>query len=160
LRSAVPPPRDAATRARVEELRSRLAEVKALTDTGRWSSAQEKAGPLVAQVRALGYGPLLAEALAAQGWLQNYLADLAASARSLEESGWTALGAHRDDLAAEVAAQLVGTAGYHLGRLEEAERWERLGQALLARLGGGHERAAAWLVHDRGLVNLRRGDYK
>ena len=44
LQAAVAPPADWATRARVAALRKDLAEVKALTDTGRWPAARQRVG--------------------------------------------------------------------------------------------------------------------
>jgi eukaryotic-like serine/threonine-protein kinase len=158
LRSVVPPPADAGTRARVAVLRRDLAEVKALTDTGQYPAALGKAKPLVDSVRALGYGPLLAEALAARAWLENESGDPTASTKTLEEALWAGLAARRDDIATQSVALLVGITGYDLARPEESARWEKLGQALLARLGPGHELAAAWFYQGRALARQRRGD--
>ena len=158
LRTVVPPPADAKTRARVTELRGHLAEVKALTDTGQWPAASRKAGPLVEAARAVGYEPLVAEALAAQSWLEVQTGESAAAAKTLEAEVWAALAARRDDLAAEAAAQAMAMAGYFLARHDEAERWEKLAEALLRRLGPGHDRTAAWLYQDRGNVRIREGN--
>jgi tetratricopeptide (TPR) repeat protein/tRNA A-37 threonylcarbamoyl transferase component Bud32 len=159
LRTVTPPPADAGTRARVAALRGNLAEIKALTDTGQWPVARRKAEPLVDAARAVGYEPLLAEALAAKSWLEIQMGDSASAPKTLESEVCAALAARRDDLAAEAAAQAMGTAGYLLGRREEAERWERLAEALQRRLGPGHDRTAAWLYQDRANVRMRRGDY-
>jgi tetratricopeptide (TPR) repeat protein len=158
LRAVVPPPADAATRARVDAVRVELADVKALTDTGQWVEARRKAAPVVATARAIGYGPLLAGALEAQGAVQGSMGDAAASANSIEEAVWAALASRNDDVALECAALLSGIVGYEAGRYDEAIRWDRLGQAILTRLGPGHERAAAWLAHNRGLIRLKQGE--
>jgi tetratricopeptide (TPR) repeat protein len=158
LRTVVPPPADAETRGRVALLRGHLAEVRALTDTGQWPAASRKAGPLVEAARAVGYEPLLAEALAAQSWLEGQTGEFAAAAKTLEAEVWAALAAHRDDLAVEAAAEAMAVAGYSLGQHEEAERWEKRAEALQRRLGPGHDRTAAWLYHDRGLVRTREGN--
>jgi hypothetical protein len=76
-------------------------------------------------------------------------------ARSLEiyeKTVWTALAAHRDDLAVESAAALVGIAGYYLARPDDSARWAVIAQALLERLGPGHNRAAAWFYQDRAVA--------
>ena len=160
LRTVVPPPADAETRGRVALLRGHLAEVKALTDTGQWPAASRKAGPLVDAARAVGYEPLLAEALAAKAWLESETGQPAVAAKTLEAEVWAALAARRDDLAAESAAQAMAMAGYFLGHREEADRWEKLAEALQRRLGPGHDRSAAWLYQDRADIRLRRGDYQ
>jgi eukaryotic-like serine/threonine-protein kinase len=158
LRAVVPPPADAGTRARVAVVRGDLAEVKALTDTGQWPAARGKAGPLVDAARAVGYEPLMAETLAAQAWLQMQTGESVAATKTFETTLWAALAAHRDDIAAESAANLVATTGYYLGRREEGERWEKVAEALQRRLGPGHDRAAAWLYQDRGSFRVRLGD--
>ncbi len=107
LRAAVPPPADAGARARVAELETRLAEVKALTDTGKWLEAQRRVGPLVDAARTAGYKPLLAETLEAQAWLETELGQWGLAGRTLEEAVWVALAAHRDDISTESAAQLM-----------------------------------------------------
>jgi eukaryotic-like serine/threonine-protein kinase len=160
LRAVVPPPPDTETRERVAVLRGHLAEVKALTDTGQWPAASRKAGPLVEAARAVGYEPLVAEALAAQCWLEIQTGDATTAAKTLEAEIWAALAARRDDLAAEAAAQAMAMAGYFLSRREEADRWEKLAEALQRRLGPGHDRTAAWLYQDRADVRMRRGDYR
>ena len=67
LRAVVRPPEDAATRARVDELRERLAELKARFDAGRWKEALKEAPALVAKRARIGYQPLVAETLALSG---------------------------------------------------------------------------------------------
>ena len=69
LRSGVAPPRDPKTRARVTAAGDQLARVKALTDTGQWSEAKRRFPPIIAEARATGYTPFIAEALDAFGWL-------------------------------------------------------------------------------------------
>ncbi|MBL8954988.1 MAG: protein kinase [Myxococcaceae bacterium] len=66
LLEAVPPPSDAATRAKLAEVRERLATVNALTELGRVDEGTPLAAAVVAEARQLGYAPLLAEALESQ----------------------------------------------------------------------------------------------
>ncbi len=157
LRSTFPPPADPATRARVAATRSDLAEVKALADTGRWSEARRKLPRLVEAARSSDYAPLLAETLATRGWLEDQAGEKSYE-KTYEEALWTALEGRHDDVALECAAQLVGV-GYE-GSLEDAARWDHLGQALLKRLGAGHDRMAGWLMNNRAIVGWRRGEYR
>jgi tRNA A-37 threonylcarbamoyl transferase component Bud32 len=159
LRAVVPPPADRAQHAQVEALQARLADLRAQFATGRWAAARAAAAPLVSEAREVGYQPLLAEALAAQAWVETESTNAGASYALLEEALWLALAVGRDDIAAESAAQLVALSGYRLGRQEEASRWERVATALLQRIGPGHERIAAWFYQDRGSVYERRGEY-
>jgi tetratricopeptide (TPR) repeat protein len=158
LREAVPPPADAAARARVAQLRTELAEVKALTNTGQVVLASRKVAPVVEGARATGYAPLLAESLETRAWLEEKLGEPAVAVKSAEEALHKALAGRRDDIALECASLLVGYLSDRLDRLDDAERWEGLGRALLERAGPGHERAAAWLMNDRGILRWRRGD--
>jgi tetratricopeptide (TPR) repeat protein len=79
---------------------------------------------------------------------------------SLEEALWQAIATRRDDIALKCAAELEGILGYFFDRAQEGERWARFGEALLARLGPGHERSASWLHHNRGLILERRADFR
>ena len=150
LRSVVPPPTDPIVRSRVAEIEVRLSQVKALRDTGNWTEARRQVAPLVDSARATAYEPLLAEALALQAWLEIQLGDTAAARTSQEESVWVALVAHRDDIAAESAAEMLGLADLLAGSQREVERWDNLAQALIRRLGPGHERIAGWYHQNRG----------
>jgi eukaryotic-like serine/threonine-protein kinase len=160
LQAVVLPPADAATRARVDSLRKDLAEVNALKDTGQLPAARRRAGPLVDSAHAVGYQPLLVETLATSAWLAAESGAVSEAAKIYQQTVWSALAAHRDDIAAESAAALVGINGYHLGRSGEAERWAEVGEALVQRLGPGHDRTASWFYQDRGIARERQGDYR
>ena len=160
LRAAVAPPADPGTRARVDALRPRLAEVKALADTGQLAEAHRKATPLLAEARATGYIALQAEVLEALGSLDYYRGELGSATALLEEALWTALTSRRDDIAVKCAGNLAALAGYHRTDFAQAARWDQLGRAMLGRLGPGQEDAAAWLMHDRAMLHMRRGEMR
>jgi eukaryotic-like serine/threonine-protein kinase len=160
LRAVVPPPADAEARARVAALTTRLTEVKALRDTGQWKGALAEAGTLASDARAVGYEPLLADVLALRSWLEQESGDSMAAGKTREEVVWMALAAHRDDIAGESAAQLVGIHGYSLSNREEANRWNKVADALVRRLGPGHDRIGSWLHQSRGASSLRAGDFQ
>jgi tetratricopeptide (TPR) repeat protein len=159
LRAAVPLPTDAASRARVARLENHLAEIKALTDTGQWTTARRQVEALVNEVRAVNYEPLLAETLEARAWLEVQLGDLSAADEMLEEDVWVALAAHRDDIAAESAAQLIDVSLVSRPPVQ-SKRWSALTEALLQRLGPGHDRIAAWFHHNRAIYLFRIGDFQ
>jgi tetratricopeptide (TPR) repeat protein len=159
LRAVVPPPTDAVARARVAELETRLAEAKALADTGRWQEARRRVNPIVDDARTAGYEPLLAEALDARAWLESQLGDLAGGEKTQQEALWAALAVHRDDIAAESATELLALGSYHIGRPQAPGRWEPLAEALVGRLGSGHDRIAGWFHQAVALMSMREGQY-
>ena len=160
LKAAAPPPADPRVRARVAELESAVAEVRVLTDTGRWTDAQARVAHLADQARATGYESVLADVLSAQSWLEAQTGMEKEGAQNLERGIWAAVAARRDDLAAEMAAHLVGLAGYLLGRHDDAQRWKDFSESFLRRLGPGQERTEAWLAHDWGLTQQRNGQHE
>ena len=159
LRESVEPPRDEATRARAEDIRGRLATAKALHDTGRHAEARAQTQSLIAEARALGYRSLLAEVLCLSGKISNGPSFRADVVKDLEESVWTALAVRRDDVAAEAGARLAADTGAYLARPEEGERWARLTNAILDRMGPGHELIRAWLLQSEGLIKQGQRDY-
>jgi tetratricopeptide (TPR) repeat protein/tRNA A-37 threonylcarbamoyl transferase component Bud32 len=160
LRAAVPPPRDAQIRRRVDDVRARLADVKALADTAQYPEALKRLTALVPDARATGYAPVVAEPLEVLGRIHGLSGDAEGARSELEEGVWLAIAARRDDLAVACAGLLVAVSGYEQAHFDEAERWYRLGDALLARAGPGQNLAKAWLLHDHGLALNRRGEYR
>jgi tetratricopeptide (TPR) repeat protein len=159
LRADVEPPHDAAARARVAELRQRLAVAKALDDTGQHKRAVAEGQALEREARALGYRPLLAEVLQTTAMFQNgFGGDAAATVNRLSEAALTALAVKRDDIASEAGATLVGMSGYYLHRHDEAQHWARFTRAVLDRMGPGHERVRAWVLQAESQMKLQDGD--
>jgi tetratricopeptide (TPR) repeat protein len=144
----------------VSELRKTLADVKALVDTGQFPAARRSAGPLIDAATTVGYAPLLVEALATSAWLEAESGAPAKAAEIYARVVWSALAAHRDDIAAESAAQLIGIDGDYLGRTQDADRWVDAGEALLQRLGPGHDRIASWFYQGRGANHDSKGEFE
>lgn len=160
LRTTGAPPSDPSSRQRLAAIRTGLADVKALSDTGQWAGARQKVAPVVAAARELRNSAALAEALQALGWLQEFSGESAAAAHTLEDALWEAVQGRRDDIAVECAGSLAAIAGTRLADHGQSDRWIRMGHALLSRLGVGQERAAAALHHGRGNAKYGRGDPK
>ena len=158
LRAIVEPPADATTRARVDELRRRAAVAKAMNDTGRNAQALDVGSKLVAEARSLAYAPLTAELLAMVGSFQQSALFQPAAVKTMEEATWTAIRSKRDDIAAEAASQLAGMVGYMLHRGDEGQRWADLADALLDRLGEGHELTRASVMQNRASIVMAFGD--
>src|SRR5450432_970116 len=151
LRAVVKPPEDSATRAKVDELRLRVADLKARFDAGRWKEALRDAPGLVSAAQALGYQPLLAETLLLQGNILMTAGDPAAAEKTIVKAYWRADASRHDEVRAEAAVMLIFVVGFQEGHLDDAERWATAGQSVLERLGG-HEILKAWLLNDLGCV--------
>jgi eukaryotic-like serine/threonine-protein kinase len=156
LRAVVRPPEDPVTRARVDDLRRRLADVKARGDAGLWREGLPAARALVDEARHLGYQPLIAETLAEVGQRYINLADPVAAGAVLEEAFWQADAARHDDVRVEVAGHLVWTTGYLQSRFADSDRWARTAESVLQRIGG-HELQRAWLLNNVASIEGLRG---
>jgi tetratricopeptide (TPR) repeat protein len=159
LRSVVRPPEDPATRARVDELRGRLADLKARFDAGSWRDGGGATDALAAEARSLGYQALTAEVLALSGREHVRVADNVGSERSLEEAFWLADASRHDDVRAAVATDLVWTFGYLKNDYAEAGRWAGRADAVLRRLGG-HDLERAWLLNNIASVDGLQGRHE
>ena len=135
LTAAVPPPEDPAAAVRVAALRERLAEARAAAATAKPAEAATLAAEVVQAAEALGFRPLLAEALAVRGSVALARGEYEPGCRSLEDALWLADTVRDDVLLADTMAELVHILGVRLVRFEEALRWRRHADAVVARLG-------------------------
>ena len=135
LLAEVEPPADAAMQASVEALQTRIADVRALHQTAKFTAGRAMAETIVTEAEALGYQPLIAEASLWRGMIAGKLADYAAASRSLEAAWWTAL-ASRDDLAAVSAAIALAELAATQRQGEPGRVWSSNAQALIERQGG------------------------
>ena len=158
LRGSVEPPRDAATRARVEEIRKRLAVAKALNDTGKHEEATTLCRTLLGAARDTAYRPLLAEVLAISASASSSVNFHAEMMPIQEEAVMTALAASRDDLAAGEAVTLAGSLREYLGQRDDSTFWLELGRALAARLGSSEDRLRSWVYQTDAVWKLRAND--
>ena len=160
LRAVVSPPRDPVVRKRVADIRRRAAEIRALVEaTARYGEALVLADPLVSEARSLGYEPLLAEILALRAWIESLTARRPKmAAEDYEEALWAAEATRHDQIAAEAAIGEVGICGFYFQRFEDGERWGHLADAILKRMGPGHDRLQGWLAHNRGWMHDVAGE--
>jgi serine/threonine protein kinase/tetratricopeptide (TPR) repeat protein len=136
LLAAVEPPKDAATRAKVEELRVALGKAKVLTDAGKYADAAAIAKQATSDARKLAYRPIVAAALVQLGELQSYLGDRETSAATLRESIRTADASRDDAVRARAFTWLVGVVGYDLEKPAEGLVLAEDARAALERIGG------------------------
>ncbi len=156
LRSAVKPPEGLETRATVDRLRSRLAEVGVLGQVGRLSDGLRGLLAIEDEVRGLGYLPLVAEMLLELGKLYTEQRDGSAAGRVLEDAVWTAELCGYDEVSAEAASMLVFVVGDTQLRFDAAEIWSRFAETTLRRMGG-HDSLWGWLFNNRGAMRSRQG---
>jgi serine/threonine protein kinase/tetratricopeptide (TPR) repeat protein len=156
LRAIVRPPDDPTTRAGAEQLRTRLAGVRALANLGRVADGLKAVVPLESEARNLRYAPLLAEVLFTSGMLRLYAGDLDTATRVLEDAAWTAELCRHDEVAAEAATNLVFATGHSQSRFDAGELWSRHAETILARMGG-HDLIRGWLFNNRSAMRATQG---
>ncbi|ATB31022.1 tetratricopeptide repeat-containing serine/threonine-protein kinase [Melittangium boletus] len=150
-----PRPADPTRRAQLESLEARLGEVKALLDVSHYPEALAQARQLAPQVEATGYLPLMAEQRFHEGWLQALLGEKQEGARLLEQAVYDATTGRADRLEVSILNKLLYVTGERK-HYEDAERWARLGEATVRRLGGDAVLESD-LLANRANVALMRG---
>jgi serine/threonine protein kinase/tetratricopeptide (TPR) repeat protein len=151
LRAVLAPPADPSTRQRVEALRNRLVDVKALEDAGHYSRTMEAAAQVVVEARVVGYRPLVAESLNRLARLQLVTGHVADADANFEQAVWVAEASSDDELVAEVSSQEIYVSGYLQHDMPRARRWMNLAEAVLDRIGG-HDQIRAWTLNNIGVV--------
>ena len=149
LTAPVRPPTDAAARAQVAALTTRLAAVKAQTDTGQYAAAVTAGTALRPEVEATGYLPLVAETLQQLAEASAQAGDPAAARAALADATWAAEASHHDAAAARAWVTLVFVAGFLGGDREAGEAAVRRADAAVLRIGDPGEL--------RGRLELNRG---
>lgn len=146
LTAVEPEPADPAARAEIAAIRRELAAVTAAREAGLASASRDRAEPLVARARAVGYGPLLAQVLLAWARAKS---DAGAPLDEMVAPGSEA--AHladrgRDDGTRADAATCLVQWMAEGSRFAEAERWSEFGDGALERSGSDAARKEDWLL--------------
>jgi serine/threonine protein kinase/tetratricopeptide (TPR) repeat protein len=157
LRSGLSPPGDPAVRRRVDDLRQRLVEVKALQDAGQYSRALADTVQIVAAARDAAYRPLIAEALNRLARLQLDTGHPQEADTNFEEALWIAEASSHDEVVTDVATTQIFVAGYIERDMPKARRWIRQAESFLERMGG-HDLLRAWMLNNIGVVLDANGD--
>ena len=157
LRMPVRPPPDPTTRARVEEIRKKIAQARALEKAGKYPAALAIAAPAVDEAKSLHYRPVEAEALLQLGRLQDNSGDSKAAENTLEEAALAAEASRSARVAASAWGRLVYV-GDHLARFDQAQAWGRLASAKLDAVGGDDEIFAV-LLNGLGNIFAEQGKY-
>jgi tetratricopeptide (TPR) repeat protein len=149
LRAVIRPPDDAASRARVEALRTEKARMVALRDAGGCAQAELLAQDLIPRVRKEGYLPLLAETLIAAGLLSDGCTDVKVGLARYKEAFAAAQEAHHDEAAAEAAIVIASFEGDLLGKRDEGQAWLTVAEGQLKRWEN-HPLLDSWLLLTQG----------
>lgn len=139
-----------------------VAAIRALLDTsdaqgrlGRYDAAAREADDALERARALGYAPLVAEALVVAARATNAGGDPTRAVEMLREAALGAQSIGHDEIVASAAAELVRLLATTAPDFEQADQWARVGQSALAR-GGLGESARIRLVHSIAVLDLQR----
>jgi tetratricopeptide (TPR) repeat protein/predicted Ser/Thr protein kinase len=136
LRQVVRPPANAAARAHVAALRTRIAEAEAGDRAGRYRQARKLAEAAASEAQALGYAPVTAEALSLRGDLEILTGDAPAAAQTLLAAVESAEAGRHDHARAQALVGMVYVLGARLARYADAHGYYALARAALARAGG------------------------
>ncbi len=156
LKSPMKAPTDPVIRAKVEELRSKLASAKVLHDTGKYSEAITLATAAVAGAESLHYRPLQAEALYQLGFSQGQNMDFRGAEKNLTEAILLAESSRHDVIAARAWSRLVWV-GATAAKYDQAALWGRLATASIERLE--NEKLLAVVLNGLGIASKEQGKY-
>ncbi|NMO22680.1 serine/threonine protein kinase [Pyxidicoccus fallax] len=159
LSAPVPLPEDPAVRAKVEEVRGQVAHAQALLDAGRYPQALPIAKAAAGSARALKYRPLEAEALHVLGWAHQRLSQVEESMTTWAEAMAAATAGRHDELAVQLATDLVAGLSDDRNYYSEAHLWARQAHALLERLGGSPELEGK-LSNNEGVLAYREDKFE
>ena len=157
LLTAVPPPSDPTTAARVEELRERLARATSLEATGQYEQGVQLAAQVRAEARILGYAPLDAEAALVEGKLLMEAMRAETADAALAHALRVAITHDLHTVAAEAAVRRLFVISEGLGRPAEALVTRPIAEALVERASGDGQ-LAALLSNNLGAVYEHAGD--
>lgn len=135
LASRIPPPVDPAARTEVEACAKALSEARALMTAGRVEQALEKTRKATDRARAVGYDPVLAEALLMQGQYEEAGGDLKTAEAALTEALQKAEETGEVRVAARAWTELTWVVGYRQGHYPEGLVFAGHARALLKQIG-------------------------
>jgi serine/threonine protein kinase/tetratricopeptide (TPR) repeat protein len=139
LRVQVREPSDEVARSQIAAVQKALASAKELQDAGKYQAAIAVASPAVESARAIGYRPLLAEALSRLGSSLSFTSDSKRSVAVLREAALSSEATNRDYLAAGDWTALFRIVGDDEQKPDEALQWADHAEVDIARLGGDDE---------------------
>ena len=135
LDSFARPPEDPALAATVQDLRERIAGLRAKADLGAANAESSAAlGTILDEVRATGHGPLIAEAQFLAAAFAVHSGNPKDGVEHLEETVYAALASDHDQILAQALTQLTQSTGILLSQYDDGMRWSRHAEAAVRRL--------------------------
>ncbi|MCB1037725.1 MAG: hypothetical protein KDD47_28085, partial [Acidobacteria bacterium] len=147
-----PPPRGAASRAKISGVRADVASQRARKALGLGVDF-EVARRAVTSVKATGYRLLEAEALRLLGLAHQEQGDYPAAEESFHGALWAAMAAGDRVLQLQIYHLLMNLAAYYEGDGAKAERWARFADAALEPLRLRYRQVEAEHYNARGLLS-------
>ncbi len=139
-------PNDAGVRQRTAALRTRTAQAQTIYDAGIYNDAEQKLPAIVADARAIGYKPAIAEALSITADIERHKVQAAAAARDYAEIALLAEASRDDQRAVRARAGQLSVASELAKDFHEADRLLPELRAAVERIGDCHGCAAARLA--------------
>jgi tetratricopeptide (TPR) repeat protein len=158
LRAPAEPTLDATGKGRLEELRGRQAEARALWSAGVFAEGRTIADDALAPARQLGHWPLVAELLVQRGLFEDALVDDRA-ATTLQEAVLVAAASRHNRATAEALIRQVRVAGLRRERFDDARQLAVLARTALGGLSRP-ELLEADLADFEGLVARQEGAWE
>ena len=159
LKATVQPPEDEGARKKVADLEERAARLSTKTMAGQCAEAEREAPRLVADARAVGYKPALADALNASGHLGEYCIDERSGILNFREAYSVGLASRNDEAALDASASLSCFLLRNLTKdVSGAQEWLEIGRAMRERVGG-HSRFSGWLSDADASILRNTGRY-
>nr|MCH9686791.1 tetratricopeptide repeat protein [Deltaproteobacteria bacterium] len=148
-------PTDDGAGPQVAQLRTALAQVAALEQSGRYDEALTRAQPLTEMAREVDAPSLLATALLRQGSVRIEAGQIDRAGPELEEAYFIALSLRDDAVTLEAATRLVHLWGTKAARFERAQSWARHAHASLSRRASPEGEAV--LLRELAVVHAEKG---
>ena len=139
LRASAGLPDDPDKRARVVEVRAKLADADSRELTGRLPEARAIAAEGVSLARATEHAPTIADALSVFGRIVSRQGDYTPAAAALSEATFLALGAGANEIVVRTAGRMTFISIDKLRRPGEARVWLGIARSALALVGTNEE---------------------
>ncbi len=156
LTAAMPPPKDAVQKRKVESLRNNLDTVMALEKSGKYQEGLELAMQSLATAKTIDYQPAEVEAMFQLGQLQKRTGKYSDAATTLENCRYLADEINYDEIRAKANNTLIFVVGNKLSRLENVDAFIKSAKAVIARYDYRGEIKANW-HNNVGIISVREG---